>query len=146
MNETIQIYHFSTERKFTMSKRGITGNMRARLAEVGKRGKVFALRVGVRANILVGRRRLRRAFSELGENMYGEMVAGRAKGWEDAPGMSNFKIRIEGLKVEIHQQEEKLTEIMTEEEKVPVETKPEKAAAEGDKASPKEVASSKPAK
>jgi hypothetical protein len=128
-----------------MGRRDITGRIRARFADVRKQGKVFAQGLGVRADIIVGRRRLRRAFAELGERMYREMVAGRAKGWEDMPGLAEFRIRIEGLKVEIHQREEKLIAIMTQGETV-AETKPEKTAAEGDKASPGEVASSKPAK
>jgi hypothetical protein len=111
-NETVQIDRFSTERKSTMGTRDITGSIRARFADVRKRGKVFAQGLGVRADIAVVRRRLRRAFAELGEYVYGEMAAGRVKGWEDTPGLAAFRIRIEGLKVEMHQREEKLIEIM----------------------------------
>jgi hypothetical protein len=113
-----------------MGKKSMTGSITARLAEVRKRGKVFAQKVGVRANIIVSRRRLRRVFAELGENVYGEMASEGAKGREDAPGLAAFKIRIDGLKGEIHQQEEKLTKIMAKEDKVVPETKSEKNASE----------------
>lgn len=129
-----------------MGRMNITGSIRARLTDVRKRGKAFAQGLGVRADIAVIRRRLRKAFAELGERAYEEMAAGRAKGWEDVPSLAEFRTRIEGLNVEIHQREQKLTEIATEGEQVVVETKPEETAAEGDSASPKEVASSKPAK
>ena len=104
-----------------MNKQEITDVIKARFASARDRGKVLARALGIRAEIAAVRRRLRATFAELGEDVYGKMAAGKAKGWGDAPGLAEFKTRIEGLHAELGQREVKLTGIMAGEEKKEVE-------------------------
>ena len=95
-----------------MDKQEITDTIKARFASVRDRGKVLAQALKVRADMAAVRRRLRMTFAELGESVYGKMVAGQAKGWGDAPELVGFRTRVEGLKAELEQRERELTEIM----------------------------------
>ncbi|MFH1572364.1 MAG: hypothetical protein ABIG68_00175 [Acidobacteriota bacterium] len=129
-----------------MDKQEITDIIKARFASVRARGKVLAQALKVRADIAAVRRRLRLTFAELGESVYGKMAAGQAKGWGDAPGLAEFKARIEGLKAELDQRERQLTEILEEGEKKAAEVKQDKDAKETPKEDAKESASSKTGK
>ena len=121
-----------------MNKQEITDSIKARFASARERGKVLGQALKVRAEIAATRRRLRTTFAELGEEVYGKMAAGQAKGWGDGAGLAEFKARIEGLKAELGQREVKLTEIMNGEDKKVVEEAPDKGAKEAkETASPK---------
>jgi len=111
-----------------MNKQEITDIIKARFASARERGKVLAQALKVRAEIAGVRRRLRATFAELGEEVYGKIAAGQAKGWGD--GFAEFKARVEGLKAELGQREAKLAEIMEGGEKKAEEEKAGKAAKE----------------
>jgi len=113
-----------------MNRQEITDTIKARFTSVRERGKVLAQALKVRAEIAAVRRRLRMTFAELGEEVYGKMVAGQAKGWGDAPGLVEFKVRVEGIKVEIGQLEKKLAQIMEGGEKKAAEKSQDESDAE----------------
>lgn len=98
------------------SKEEITETIKAQFANVKDRGKMLAQALKARADIAATRRRLRTAFADLGEETYGRMTAGS---WEEDDELSTYKIRIEGVKAELKQQEKALKNIVEAKRKAP---------------------------
>lgn len=104
------------EKTIMASKEEITETIKAQFANVKDRGKMLAQALKARADIAATRRRLRTAFADLGEETYGRMTAGS---WEEDDELSTYKIRIEGVKAELKQQEKALKNIVEAKKKAP---------------------------
>ena len=117
------------EKTIMASKEEITGMIKAQFANMKVRGRVLGQALKARADIAATRRRLRTAFADLGEKTYGRMAAG---GWKEDAELSTYKVRIEGIKAELQQQETALKEIVAEKGKEPakVEVAPEESTAD----------------
>ena len=108
------------------TKEEITKTIRTQFVNVRERGRILAQALKARADIAATRRRLRSTFADLGEAVYAKLDAGEAVDLAD--NLSDFKLRIEGLKAELRQREEALKVIMEGEEEETEET--EETAAE----------------
>lgn len=116
------------------SKEEITEAIRAQFASVKERGRVLAQALKARADIAATRRRLRGAFADLGEEVYGRMVADEQGPWSEDVELTDHQTRIEGVKAELRQRERTLQGIMAggeeEEEEESEEAEEEKAGSE----------------
>ena len=92
------------------TKEELTQAIRTQFVNVRERGRMLAQALKVRADIAATRRRLRSTFADLGETVYTKLSAGEAV--DLAENLSEFKLRIEGLKAELRQREEALKVIM----------------------------------
>ena len=88
------------------TKEELTQAIRTQFVNVRERGRILAQALKVRADIAATRRRLRLTFADLGETVYTKLNAGEAE------NLSEFKLRMEGLKAELRQREEALKVIM----------------------------------
>ncbi len=93
------------------SREEITETLKAQFASVKERGKVLAQTLKARTDIAATRRRMRSAFADLGEEVYGRMAADQEGAWSD-DALDAYKARIEGLQAELNQQELVLQEVM----------------------------------
>ena len=91
------------------TKEEITEKIKEQFVNVRERGRVLAQARKVRADIAATRRRLRSTFADLGEAAYARLDAGEPV---DLDGMSDYKLRIKGLKAELRRREEDLKKIM----------------------------------
>ena len=114
------------------SKEEITEAIRAQFASVKERGRVLAQALKARADIAATRRRLRGAFADLGEEVYGRMAADEQGPWSEDVELTDHQMRIEGVKAELRQRERALQSIMAgeEEEEESEEAEKEKADSE----------------
>ena len=117
------------------SKEEIAEAIRAQFANIKERGRVLAQALKARADIAATRRRLRGAFADLGEEVYGRMTADEKGPWSKDAELADHRTRIEGVKAELRQRERALQEIMEgggeeEEEEDIEETEEEKAGSE----------------
>ena len=92
------------------TKKQIAEAVRSRLADVAARGRVLGQALKVRADLAAGRRRLRAAYAQLGEEAYARLRDGEMAA--DAT-MTTFRDRIEGIMAEVRTREAELKEIMT---------------------------------
>ena len=92
------------------TKKQIAEVVRSRLAEVAGRGRVLGQALRVRADLAAGRRRLRVAYAQLGEEVYARLRDGEMA--TDAT-MTTFRGRIDDIKAEVRSREAELKEIMT---------------------------------
>ena len=92
------------------TKKQIADAVRSRLADVAGRGLVLGQALKVRADLAAGRRRLRAAYAQLGEEAY---VRLRDGGMEADASMTTFRGRIDDIKAEVRTREAELKEIMT---------------------------------
>ena len=92
------------------TKEELTQAIRTQFVNVRERGRMLAQALKVRADIAATRRRLRSTFADLGETVYTKLNAGEAV--DLAENLSEFKLRIEGLKAELRQREDVLKVIM----------------------------------
>ena len=92
------------------TKKQIADAVRSRLADVAGRGRTLGQALKVRADLAAGRRRLRAAYAQLGEEAY---VRLRDGGMEADASMTTFRGRIDDIKAEVRTREAELKEIMT---------------------------------
>ena len=92
------------------TKKQIADAVRSRLADVAGRGRTLGQALKVRADLAAGRRRLRAAYAQLGEEAY---VRLRDGGMESDATMTTFRGRIDDIKAEVRTREAELKEIMT---------------------------------
>jgi hypothetical protein len=92
------------------TKKQIADAVRSRLADVAGRGRTLGQALKVRADLAAGRRRLRAAYAQLGEEAY---VRLRDGGMEADATMTTFRGRIDDIKAEVRTREAELKEIMT---------------------------------
>ena len=112
------------------TKKEIAEGIKVQFTNVKKRGRILGQALKARAEIAATHRRLRSAFADLGEEIYGRMATGQAKILSADAELATYKTRIEGGKAELGQREKALTEILeARKEKATVEEKPEKAPA-----------------
>ena len=87
------------------TKKQLADGLRGRLAGVAERGRVLGRVLRARADVAAARRRLRAAFRELGEEVYGRLAEGRLEGDH---GLLVHKERIDGLRGDVRRREEEL--------------------------------------
>jgi hypothetical protein len=92
------------------TKKQIADAVRSRLADVAGRGRTLGQALKVRADLAAGRRRLRAAYAQLGEEAYVQLRDG---GMEADATMTTFRGRIDDIKAEVRTREAELKEIMT---------------------------------
>ena len=92
------------------TKKQIADAVRSRLADVAGRGRTLGQALKVRADLAAGRRRLRAAYAQLGEEAYVQLRDG---GLEADATMTTFRGRIDDIKAEVRTREAELKEIMT---------------------------------
>ena len=92
------------------TKEEITRTLKEQFVNVRERGRMLAQALKARADIAATRCRLRSTFADLGEAVYTRLKAGETV--DLVEDLSDFKLRIEGLKAELRQREGALKEIM----------------------------------
>ena len=92
------------------TKKQIADAVRSRLADVAGRGRTLGQALKVRADLAAGRRRLRAAYAQLGEEAYVQLRDG---GMEADATMTTFRGRIDDIMAEVRTREAELKEIMT---------------------------------
>ena len=92
------------------TKKQIADAVRSRLADVAGRGRTLGQALKVRADLAAGRRRLRAAYAQLGEEAYVQLRDG---GMEADATMTTIRGRIDDIKAEVRTREAELKEIMT---------------------------------
>ena len=92
------------------TKKQIADAVRSRLADVAGRGRTLGQALKVRADLAAGRRRLRAAYAQLGEEAYVQLRDG---GKAAAATVTTFRGRIDDIKAEVRTREAELKEIMT---------------------------------
>ena len=98
------------------TKKQIAEVVRSRRADVAGRGRVLGQALKVRADLAAGRRRLRAAYAQLGEEAYARLRDGEMP--SDAT-MTTFRGRIDDIKSDVRTREAELKEIMTGAVKTP---------------------------
>ena len=87
------------------TKKQLADGLRGRLAGVAERGRVVGRVLRARAEVAAARRRLRAAFRDLGEEVYGRLREGALEGDHR---LLVLKERIDGLHGEVRLREEEL--------------------------------------
>ena len=82
------------------TKKQIADAVRSRLADVAGRGRTLGQALKVRADLAAGRRRLRAAYAQLGEEAYVQLRDG---GMEADATMTTFRGRIDDIKADLDQ-------------------------------------------
>lgn len=112
------------------SEKGITGTIKTRFAHVRERAGLMAQALKARAEIAATRRRLRGAYADLGEEVYGRIVASSPGPWSEDSVLQEFRVRIDGVKAEVRQREKALERLLEKRAENVAEGAPEPARQE----------------
>ena len=115
------------------SKEEITETIKSQLTNVRERGRVLAQALKARTDIAATRRRLRAAFADLGQEVYGRMKDGGDGPWNEDEEMATYRTRIEGVQAELKQRERVLKDILEDKGKKEEAAEPVEEEAEKDK-------------